>query len=369
MIKNPSSISRGESSGVSAQVIVRDLRRKIVEGHLEPGIQLPTRSEIEAQFGASRVTVQRALDELRNDGWVAVNGRKGTYVASQLPHLTRYALIFPSDETNAKGGWVRFWTALMNEARQWSNDDITISPYFGIDGHEDSEDFQQLVRDIQAQRVGGLIFSTPFHLLLGTPLVDAPNVPRVVISSANDLGHVPIVTVSATSFWERSLDYLAARGRKRVAFLTAPPSNFSRSLTESMITSRGLETRPYWHQTAMLSMPEMASNVTHLLMHGNQTERPDALIVSDDNLTQFVGEGLLAAGVRVTDDIDVVAHCNFPYPTPTPVPMKRLGYDSRQILQACLLNLDGQRQNQNVAAVTTMPALFEEEAEPEMLSN
>jgi DNA-binding LacI/PurR family transcriptional regulator len=81
----------------------------------------------------------------------------------------------------------------------------------------------------------------------------------------------------------------------------------------------------------------------HLLMHSNQTERPDALLITDDNLIEPVTAGLVAAGVRVPDDLEIVAHCNFPWPAPTHLPITRVGYNVRRLLADCIASIDRQR--------------------------
>src|SRR5207249_5277576 len=92
------------------EAVVQELRERIVGGTLPPGSRLPTRLEIEQQFGVGSGTVQRALDRLKQDGFVQTSGRNGTFVVEEPPHLTRYAVVFPSLPQGT--GWLRFWTAL-----------------------------------------------------------------------------------------------------------------------------------------------------------------------------------------------------------------------------------------------------------------
>ena len=99
-------------------------------------------------------------------------------------------------------------------------------------------------------------------------------------------------------------------------------------------------------------------------MHDGQSERPDALIITDDNLVEYAAAGVIAAGMRVPEELEVVAHCNFPWPTPSVVPVKRLGYEVTRILQACLDSIDLQRSGQKALPVTQIPAVFEEEVSP-----
>ena len=107
-------------------------------------------------------------------------------------------------------------------------------------------------------------------------------------------------------------------------------------------------------------MPESARNAMHLLMHADQKERPDGLIITDDNLVEAATAGLLDAGVSVPQDLTVVAHCNFPWPTPSHVPARRLGYDVRQILSACLSDIDRQRNGGKPKSIS-IPAVWEED--------
>ena len=56
------------------------------------------------------------------------------------------------------------------------------------------------------------------------------------------------------------------------------------------------------------------------MLHGPAHDRPDALVITDDNLVPAATAGVLAAGRRVPADLEVVAHANFPHVTPSAVP-------------------------------------------------
>lgn len=359
MLKTNVAETKWVGKGVAARTIVHDLRRKIVQGEWPPGSRLPTRPEIEKAFGASRVTVQRALDCLIKDGFVYANGRQGTFVSQEPPHLTRYALVFPAVPSDGPR-WVRFWTALANEAiglRGAQERDLAL--YHGVDGHVDGEDFRRLVHEVRAHRVAGLIFASSPHLVRGTPLLDEPHLSRVAIASAGASLEMPTVEPDRRSFFVRTLDHFLACGRRRIAFIN-PPGIVEASLF-ALLAERGLVARPHWCQTVHQSTPAAARNCVHLLMHAGQAERPDALLISDDNLVEHATAGLIAAGVRVPEDVEVVAHCNFPWPTPSVMPVKRLGYDARQVLGACIESIDRQRRGESVPPATKIAAWFEDE--------
>ena len=67
--------------------IYEDIRRKIHEGQLSPGMKLNTEQEIAAQFGVSRPTVRQALLELEREGLLERYRGRGTFIAqTQLIH-------------------------------------------------------------------------------------------------------------------------------------------------------------------------------------------------------------------------------------------------------------------------------------------
>ena len=57
------------------QQIAENLRERLVAGNFAAGQMLPSESELSAEFSASRVTVRRALEVLRDEG--LVNARQG----------------------------------------------------------------------------------------------------------------------------------------------------------------------------------------------------------------------------------------------------------------------------------------------------
>lgn len=64
------------------QSIAEDLRRRIRDGEFAAGRLLPSESDLSSQFSASRVTVRRALEVLREEGLVASRQGFGWFVAA-----------------------------------------------------------------------------------------------------------------------------------------------------------------------------------------------------------------------------------------------------------------------------------------------
>jgi DNA-binding LacI/PurR family transcriptional regulator len=89
--------------------------------------------------------------------------------------------------------------------------------------------------------------------------------------------------------------------------------------------------------------------------------KPDGLIITDDNMVEHASMGLINANVVVPRDLDVVAHCNFPWPTPSVLPVYRLGYDIDELLQTYLVVLERKRRGERVPRETQVNAVTEEE--------
>jgi GntR family transcriptional regulator len=60
--------------------IADDLRRKIKEGLYQPGDRLPSLPTMTAEYSSASETVRRALRELRDEGLVATQATRGTFV-------------------------------------------------------------------------------------------------------------------------------------------------------------------------------------------------------------------------------------------------------------------------------------------------
>ena len=73
-------INHGSAVPVSVQVAV-DIEADIDAGKLAPDTRLPSEAELSQQYGVARVTVRRAIEQLRQRGKVVTVHGRGTYVA------------------------------------------------------------------------------------------------------------------------------------------------------------------------------------------------------------------------------------------------------------------------------------------------
>ena len=343
--------------------IIETLRQGIIDGSWGPGSRLPTRQELQVRFDVASVTMQRALDRLIADGFVVSRGRRGTFVVDHPPSTSHYALIFPYPRNSDR---VRFWTALANEAENLNRGPghRRISLYHGVDGHTDGEDHDRLVRDLRHERLAGMVFAVNPFSLVDTPILDQPGVPRIAIMDPPSNQWVTAAELDTQSFVAKALDHFRGRRRSQVAVFSVPgmEGGFRERVLDAL-AARWMVTKPYWWHTIDPSAAMGAKAIAHLLLHRGQHQRPDALLVTDDNLVEHATAGLLAAGVRVPEDVEVVVHCNFPWPTPAVLPVRRLGFDAGELLTRCLDWVDARRAGDTTRTVL-IPARFEDELKP-----
>jgi DNA-binding LacI/PurR family transcriptional regulator len=342
------------------EFVVSTLRDEIVHGVYGPGNRLPNRSEMVTRFGAGMATVQKALDDLVQDGFLYAQTRKGTFVMDRPPHLYCYGLVVPT-----AAEWSRHYTAVRMALRSIASDRaFQVREYHSSREVGLREDVLQLCADVSKHRLAGLIFAGVMSRsdLEGTPIVEKPDMPRVAIQHVAEMG-VPSIFGDLDAFVGRAVEFLRSKGRKRIAHLCidyGTDRHFKR--LEGLIRQCGVEVKPYWIQGVTLgSVFHAARNIVHLLMRLQGDDRPDALIIHDDNLIEHAIAGLLAAGVKVPDELLVVAQANFPATVPSVLPLVHLGFDLNQIIRESLRLLDIQRRGQTPPSNTRIPPVFEDE--------
>jgi DNA-binding LacI/PurR family transcriptional regulator len=336
----------------SQSMIVQTLRGQIVSGKLASGSRLPNRRDLVEHFQASSVTIQRAMDRLIQAGFIHTAGPNGTFVTEFPPHQCRHGLLMLSNPGNPDK-WRRFSTVLCDAAVNLpSARRRTMAIYYDVGAGPEADGYKRLVHDLKTQRLAGLVIGGDPSVLFGTPVFEAGAPPCVALIEQAGKPGAPAVGHNRHAFIDKALDYLARRGRRRIAMIMGESRLDVKEYFTSGLTSRGMIHHPYWLQGVFVGHPELSRDLVHLLMHEGQLERPDGLIIYDDNLAEQIMSGLLDAGVRAPQDLDLVTHGNFPWSLPSVMPIHRIGYDAVETLETCLDLIDRQRAGEAVPVLT-----------------
>jgi len=361
------------SYGSKQDSIIEHFKQMIVAGELPPGARLPTHLELVEQFSVSSVTIQRSLDRLRNEGFIVPRGRLGSFVTKTPPHLHRYALVFASklsgepsvgDFKSPHAAPVsRLMDAIASAAVRYADDSgREIVFYTDADRDLNTENYQRLVADVNARRLAGVIFMLP-SLSYDPALFRGAGIPCVTNAESRGWPGVPAFFFDTQAFLHRSLDYLAERGCKRVAWISVADhavDPISQETFRRGVVERGMETGPHLTMGLDPTHGSMARNAALMLMNQTASKRPDGLIVSDDHFVSAAFQGVLESGVAVPDELKMVGLHNFIGAShkPEPSQVAHLGADMFDILRTAIHLLDAQRNGDDVPEITPILPTF-----------
>ncbi len=254
----------------------------------------------------------------------------GTYVSDKPPHLNSYALILPQSHTEK---WSPFIQALKQEVGNITLDpDKNVQVFEGIACPDSSKNYLDLVKKVESNQFAGLIFVWPQDELKNSPLMTATNVKRAYIMAPSSCS--PQVQVDYASFIKRSVVRLKSLERSRIAVIDYKNDD---NRFETEILATGLKTKNCWQ----LSYPvtnncSALASIAELLFSGQSRDRPDGLIVADENFVEPILCGLSSAGIKLKADVDIVAHTSFSTKNLNNSAIHRLGFDPRLILQTAI---------------------------------
>jgi DNA-binding LacI/PurR family transcriptional regulator len=286
-------------------------------------------------------TLYPLLMRLSEQGFLEARGSAGTFLVEHPPDRACIALIFPEGPDSS--GWNRFFSSLQAQSTRWRDGlgwrfEICIA-------HPGGEAHRRLCDRVADGALAGLLFACIPHQLIGSPLLTA-GIPRVAIGAQPPEREAvrfasTIIRLQSGGLFEAICARFAASGRRRLAVISILHP-VTEALAGMTIARRaGLATRVEWWlglAHAPAAVPA-ARSVAHLLCTGRHEDRPDCLVVSDDNLVHAAIAGVLDDGLRVPEDIAIVAHANFPDAAPTGVSCRRYGYDSQRILAMALAEI------------------------------
>ncbi len=352
---------------VKQEGLIDDLRGKIVNGTYAPGERLPSVRALEKQYKASRATIQRVLDSVKEDGFIQTRVGSGTRVVAHPPHLCRYGIVMPGHRRGTD--WTNYYETLHQSA-----EDVLGKPtgasvvlHDGINGPLVNRAYAELLRDVECQRCAGLIFAVPPFMLADSPVLTTTGMPRVVVGLPEVWQGCSSVSPDARALERRALRHFRDAGCRRLAvIIPATPSLKFKERWQHFRKLAGrneLTLHEHWLQGVDLHTPDWTRNVARLLFHDGRDERPDALLVLDDNLIQAVTDGVEAAGVKTAGDLLIISHANFPNLPKTALPVTWLGFDITQLMREAKRLIDAQRTENAAPEVVKLKPVFQEELE------
>ncbi|MBN2642467.1 MAG: GntR family transcriptional regulator [Victivallales bacterium] len=344
--------------------ITRDIRQGIMTGKWKPRQQLPTREELITEYGTSRATMQKTINTLLREGFLYTNNKTGTFVADRPPNLYSVAIVFPVNESN-----VNFTDALWdgiirqhNYLEEHLGYRLIFSRLYSYD--IEHEDFQRIINDAEELRIAGIIFAdkppeAAIHALRKL------QVPRVLLYG-EEVSGLNNVNVDYYEFYRQAVQHLHSCNCKRVGLIvnTEMPPRYiapARLLADDL----GILMPRKWEiSISFRHSPEYwVRNIVKLwFTSSSKTERPDGLIVGNENLLEYVVDALKYENIKPEQDVKLVSHANFPINRPKPCQLQRIGFDVRNIIENCLLVLKESGYDNLPLPVKMVPPVIEQDS-------
>ncbi len=310
-----------------------DFRFRLTSGEYAPGNRLPVREELETRFGISRGSMQRVINQLTDEGFLVARGSKGMFVADYPPHLKQFGLILPP----RRKGVIQdsFWQKLIGLTENAAC--LPAGVRFRVYQAQQEEAtgvWEQIDLDIAERRLAGV-------LLLEHKQMPEIRLRRLAATRVAIVSHVEYEDDWLRSVWpdysaliRRAVGAVRAAGAQSAALLAnieVPPEylqEFSREAGEN-----GVQTRPEWIQGVALSTEGVGwiRRIVRLLFSPNQQERPQALVVLNENFTPHVMSAL--SELKLQREVRVVSHSNGDRPDAA---VRYICFDLRQLLTEIL---------------------------------
>ena len=326
------------------QHIYNALHGDIAAGRVKPGERLPSEAELVKTFGASRITVTRALRDLKQAGLVERRAGSGTYVLGtrRQPRVQALSFGLLVPELGQTEILEPICQGVVNAPA--ARDHAIVSGGVATGPEHKEEIAWARCRQYIDRRVAGVFFA-PLEL---TPGKDAVN---TRITTALKKAGIPVVLLDRPAQpygWRDDHDLVGIDNRRagyritehllrarstRVAFASllnaAPTVDARRAGYREALDRYGA---PVDQSLALEVDPEDREGVRTFMLR----EHPDAIVCANDRTAALVMQTLLSLGCAIPGDVRIVGIDDVPYASLLPVPLTTLRQPCHEIGAAAM---------------------------------
>ena len=298
--------------------IERFLRGKIESGELAPGTRLPTTAELAAKWSVHVTSIQQALAPLVAQGLVERRRRHGTFVGN-LRRKGTIGLVFGqslSDETaHFRRAQLQTFRELARERRWTCRVYDGFNPLTGLDQEHRQDVVDQLEADLCNHGFKGLVHiglrydvSVDLERRCGLPTVRMEDV-----SGYDFEGFTGIAAVRLVDQGCRHLAFVLGDMGESAPGEKVAATEAMRAAVRETARSRGLaepeELHVPWMGSASATEAEVEARTEAAIAAWRAAPGglPDGWIVPDDIVMRGVATAFLRAGVRIPQDVRVIA--------------------------------------------------------------
>jgi DNA-binding LacI/PurR family transcriptional regulator/DNA-binding transcriptional regulator YhcF (GntR family) len=302
--------------------VADDLRRDVLATH--PGMKLESEARLATQFGVSVMTLRQALSVLAHEGLIERRQGSGTYVVDT--RAKRHVAIF----------------SLASEALPDSSFQLRVENLLGLVFQQRGNRFRfyvwmdtkeglvcpDLIEEASQNRISGGVFVS-MHSEPAMPILLKKRIPYVTTGTSDP----PCVAIDQAQIVRDGTQHLLDRGCRRIALMQWSGGQINPSTNPtfaSALAERGLKPDPQWMRLSVPPNVPGAGWEQFRKIWDAKKEKPDGLLVTDDVLFRDVALGMLERGIRVPDQLQIVAQTNKGSGITYPFPVTALEIDPRE---------------------------------------
>jgi DNA-binding LacI/PurR family transcriptional regulator len=304
------------------QQIVHSVREEIATGQYTQGQRLPSESDLGRAFGASRITVNRALRELQFAGLIERRAGSGSYVRAIPSQGYTFGLLLP--ELGQTEIFDPIWRG-MTQAQQTDHHTLLLSRSL-----DDSEaKAPPLCRHMIAKKVSGVFFA-PLELTPGKDHINRSiaaefqkaGIPMVLLD--RDLVDYPersgfdLVGIDNRRAGHVVTDHLLCSGCKRVIFVGRPGSAPTVDARIAGYREAILDSGLKFHSEFVCRIDPSDTDAVGQIM---KKVRPDGVVCANDFTAGNLMKTFNKLNVSVADQVRMAGIDDVKYATLLPVPL------------------------------------------------
>ena len=329
------------SDGPKYKQIWNSLKSAIESGTYAPGVRLPSEFELVQSYGASRVTVSRALKELQIGGYIDRRAGSGTYVraATTATHHT-FGLLIPElgqteifepicqgmVEAQRDQNHVLVW------GRSLAGSDTTVA------------DAKEVCARLISNRVSGVFFApvegTPLKAEINQAVVTLMQEARIAVVLLDrdivdypDRSRFDVVGIDNRRAGWVATQHLISAGCKRIAFIGRPhlaPSCVARSVgyRDALANAQAPVGPPFIERLD----PTDRKPVLEVI----ERYKPDGIVCSNDRTAALLMRTLAELKISVPKNVRVVGFDDVKYASLVAVPLTTIHQPCDQLGAAAI---------------------------------
>jgi GntR family transcriptional regulator of arabinose operon len=312
--------------------VFEHLLATIQSGQLKPGDRLPSEAELGRMFGASRITIAKAVLDLQRMGLVTRRPGAGTHVQRPQQSVGRtFGLLIP--ELGLTEIFEPICHGMMRspfarpDALLWGNASSSI--------RDTAREAEQLVQSFIAQKVAGVFFA-PLELTGDKEAVnrriaralDRAQIPVVLL----DRGFAPFPSRSAhdlVGIDNRSAGYVAAShllslGVRKLVFLA---EQNAANTVDARITGFYEALRTFGVDSGRDPIWRGNPQDKDFIRERMEEARPEGIVCANDLTAARLMQVLLGLGIRIPEEVRIVGVDDVKYASLLPVPLTTIHQD------------------------------------------